>query len=220
MASAPPSASSTKETTNYARLCRLLVDIGTQALRDTFDAIHAPGNLHSVLAAKKPTLQYLRKKKIINQIQWRKLFPAIPNLVSSHDFDTTLLMVLLRNLCGLTAPLTGWDALPAVTDLSREADIARVKYFRNTVYGHAKNASVDDVKFNDHWRDIRDTLVRLGGVTYKTAIDDLRNECMDPEIEDCYMELLAEWKRDDDNIKDQLNEIMKKLDALADKGKI
>ena len=220
MASAPPSASSTKETTNYARLCRLLVDIGTQALRDTLDAIHAPGNLHSVLAAKKPTLQYLRKKKIINQIQWRKLFPAIPNLVSSHDFDTTLLMVLLRNLCGLTAPLTGWDALPAVTDLSREADIARVKYFRNTVYGHAKNASVDDVKFNDHWRDIRDTLVRLGGVTYKTAIDDLRNECMDPEIEDCYMELLGEWKRDDDNIKDQLNEIMKKLDALADKGKI
>ena len=220
MASAPPSASSTKETTNYARLCRLLVDIGTQALRDTFDAIHAPGNLHSVLAAKKPTLQYLRKKKIINQIQWRKLFPAIPNLVSSHDFDTTLLMVLLRNLCGLTAPLTGWDALPVVTDLSREADIARVKYFRNTVYGHAKNASVDDVKFNDHQRDIRDTLVRLGGVTYKTAIDDLRNECMDPEIEDCYMELLGEWKRDDDNIKDQLNEIMKKLDALADKGKI
>ena len=220
MASAPPSASSTKETTNYARLCRLLVDIGTQALRDTFDAIHAPGNLHSVLAAEKPTLQYLRKKKIINQIQWRKLFSAIPNLVSSRDFDTTLLMVLLRNLCGLTAPLTGWDALPAVTDLSREADIARVKYFRNTVYGHAKNASVDDVKFNDHWRDIRDTLVRLGGVTYKTAIDDLRNECMDPEIEDFYMELLAEWKRDDDNIKDQLNEIMKKLDALADKGKI
>ena len=220
MASAPPSASSTKETTNYARLCRLLVDIGTQALRDTFDAIHAPGNLHSVLAAKKPTLQYLRKKKIINQIQWRKLFPAIPNLVSSRDFDTTLLMVLLRNLCGLTAPLTGWDALPVVTDLSREADIARVKYFRNTVYGHAKNASVDDVKFNDHWREIRDTLVRLGGVTYKTAIDDLRNECMDPEIEDCYMELLGEWKRDDDNIKDQLNEIMKKLDALADKGKI
>ena len=220
MASAPPSASSTKETSNYARLCRLLVDIGTQALRDTFDAIHAPGNLHSVLAAEKPTLQYLRKKKIINQIQWRKLFPAIPNLVSSRDFDTTLLMVLLRNLCGLTAPLTGWDALPAVTDLSREADIARVKYFRNTVYGHAENASVDDVKFNDHWRDIRDTLVRLGGVTYKTAIDDLRNECMDPEIEDCYMELLGEWKRDDDNIKDQLNEIMKKLDALADKGKI
>ena len=215
MASATPTASSTKETTNYARLCRLLVDIGTQALRDTFHAIHAPGNLHSVLAAKEPTLQSLRAKRIINPTQWGKLFPAIPNSVSTHSFDTTLLMILLRNLCGFTAPLTGWDAMPAVTDLSREADIARVKYFRNTVYGHAENASVDDVKFNDYWCDIRDTLVRLGGVSYKAAIDDLRNECMDPEVEDHYMELLSEWKKDEDNIKDQLDEIMKKLDALA-----
>ena len=215
MASAAPTASSTKETTNYARLCRLLVDIGTQALRDTLNSLHPPANLYTVLAANKPTLQSLRAKRIINPTQWGKLFPAIPNSVSTHSFDTTLLMILLRNLCGFTAPLTGWDAMPAVTDLSREADIARVKYFRNTVYGHAENASVDDVKFNDDWCDIRDTLVRLGGVSYKAAIDDLRNECMDPEVEDHYMELLSEWKKDEDNIKDQLDEIMKKLDALA-----
>ena len=216
MASATtPTASSTKETTNYARLCRLLVDIGTQALRDTLNSLHPPANLYTVLAANKPTLQSLRAKRIINPTQWGKLFPAIPNSVSTHSFDTTLLMILLRNLCGFTAPLTGWDAMPAVTDLSREADIARVKYFRNTLYGHAENASVDDVKFNDYWCDIRDTLVRLGGVSYKAAIDDLRNECMDPEVEDHYMELLSEWKKDEDNIKDQLDEIMKKLDALA-----
>ena len=215
MASATPTASSTKETTNYAKLCRLLVDIGTQALRDTLNSLHPPENLYTVLAANKPTLQSLRARRIINPTQWGKLFPAIPNSVSKHSFDTTLLMILLRNLCGFTAPLTGWDAMPAVTDLSREADIARVKYFRNTVYGHAENASVDDVKFNDYWCDWWDTLVRLGGVSYKAAIDDLRNECMDPEVEDHYMELLSEWKKDEDNIKDQLDEIMKKLDALA-----
>ena len=215
MASATPTASSTKETTNYAKLCRLLVDIGTQALRDTLNSLHPPENLYTVLAANKPTLQSLRARRIINPTQWGKLFPAIPNSVSTHSFDTTLLMILLRNLCGFTAPLTGWDAMPAVTDLSREADIARVKYFRNTVYGHAENASVDDVKFNDYWCDWWDTLVRLGGVSYKAAIDDLRNECMDPEVEDHYMELLSDWKKDEDNIKDQLDEIMKKLDALA-----
>ncbi|CAH3113199.1 unnamed protein product, partial [Pocillopora meandrina] len=207
MASAAPTASSTKETTNYARLCRLLVDIGTQALRDTLNPLHPPANLYTVLAENEPTLQSLKAKRIINPTQWGKLFPAIPNSVSTHSFDTTLLMILLRNLCGFTAPLTGWDALPAVTDLSREADIARVKYFRNTVNGHAENASVDDVKFNEYWLDIRDTLVRLGGVTYGAAIDDLRKECMDPEAEDHYMELLGEWKKDEDNIKDQLNEI-------------
>ncbi|CAH3128579.1 unnamed protein product [Pocillopora meandrina] len=220
MASAAPTALSTKETTNYARLCRLLVDIGTQALRDTFDAIHAPGNLHSVLAAKKPTLQSLRKQKVINHIQWGKLYPAILTSVSSRDFDTTLLMVLLRNLCGLTAPPTGWDAFPAITDLSKEADIARVKYFRNTVYGHAEKASVDDVKFNDYWRDIRDTLVRLGGVTYEAAIDNLRNECMDPEVEGHFLELLSQWKKDENSIKDQLDVITKNLEVLTSKDEV
>ena len=76
-------------------------------------------------------------------------------------------MILLRNICGLVPPLTGWDALPGATDVSREADIARIKYFRNTVYGHAEQAFVDDVTFDTHWQEIRDTLVKLGGVTYK-----------------------------------------------------
>ena len=214
MASATPTTSSSKETTNYARLCRLLVDVGTQALRDTLDAIHPPANLPSVLAANKRTLQSLRVKKIINPIQWGKLFPAIPTAVSSRDFDTTLLMVLLRNLCGLTAPMTGWDALPAVTDLSREADIARVKYFRNTVYGHAEKASVDDISFNNFWSDIRNTLVRLGGVTYQAAIDKLRNETMDPDIEDHYVGLLSEWKKDENNVIEELSEMRKIQEEL------
>ncbi|XP_078374589.1 uncharacterized protein LOC144658124 [Oculina patagonica] len=221
MAAAAPTASS-KETTNYARLCRLLVDVGTQALRDQFDAIHSPANLPTVLAANKTTLQSLRARKIINATQWGKLFPAIPSSVSSRDFDTTLLMVLLRNLCGLLPPATGWDTLPAVTDVSLEADIARVKFFRNTVYAHAEHASVDDATFNTYWQDIRDTLVRLGGVQYRAAIDNLETECMDPEIEDHYKDLLSQWKKDEENIKDELKEIgteirnvMKKLDDLA-----
>ncbi|XP_078377190.1 uncharacterized protein LOC144660444 isoform X2 [Oculina patagonica] len=215
-------ASSTKETTNYARLCRLLVDVGTQSLRDTFDTIHSTANLPTVLAANKTTLQSLRARKIINATQWGKLFPAIPSSVSSRDFDTTLLMVLLRNLCGLLPPATGWDTLPAVTDVSLEADIARVKFFRNTVYAHAEHASVDDATFNTYWQDIRDTLVRLGGVQYRAAIDNLETECMDPEIEDHYKDLLSQWKKDEENIKDELKEIgteirnvMKRLDDLA-----
>ena len=215
MACAAPTASSSKETTNYARLCRLLVDIGTQALRDTFDAIHAPATLHTVLARNKTMLQSLRTRKIINPTQWGKLFPVIPNSVSSRDFDVTLLMVLLRNVCGLLSPITGWDTLPAVTDVNHEADIARVKYFRNTVYAHAEHASVDDARFKTYWQDIRDTLVRLGGVKYKAAIDNLETECMDPDIEDHYKEVLNQWKRDENSVKDQLEMIIKRLDEMT-----
>ena len=167
MASATPATPATKETTNYARLCCVLVDVGTCALRDCFDAICAPSALHTILAASHPTLRSLRSRRIINATQWGKLFPAISTSVSSKHFDITLLMTLLRNICGLAPPITGWNVLPAATDLSRKADIARVKYFRNTVYAHAEHASIDDATFNTHWKEIRDTLVRLGGVTYK-----------------------------------------------------
>jgi len=124
-------------------------------------------------------------------------------------------MVLLRNICGLLSPITGWDAFPAVTDLTREADIARIKYFRNTVYAHAEHASVDDATFNTYWQDIRDTLVRLGGVKYKAAIDNLETECMDPDIEDHYKELLNQWKRDENSLKDQLETVIKRLDEMT-----
>ena len=219
MASAAPATSSNKKTTNYARLCRLLVDVGTQALRDTLDVIHKPSILHTVLVTNKPTLQGLRSRRIINATQWAKLFPVIPSSVSSTTFDITLLTILLRNLGSLPSPITGWDTLPAAKDMSREADIARLKYFRNNVYAHAEQASVDDTMFNAYWQDIRDTLVRLGGVRYRAVIDNLETECMDPEMEDHYKQGLREWKKDEDNIRDELKDIgtkkadvMKKLD--------
>ena len=213
MASAPTLAPSTKESTNYARLCRLLVDGGTKALRYTFDKYHSPANLFNVLnagSAEHSTLQSIRKKKIINATQWGKLYPSPPSSVTSGDFDITLLMVLLRNICGLTAPATttpgsthSWDSLPPASDTSIEANIARVKYYRNSVYGHAKQASVDDPTFNSLWRDISAALVALG--VDAAAITKLKTETMDPDTEKHYRELLKEWKKDEDNIKDQLN---------------
>ena len=205
MASAPTLAPSTKETTNYARLCRLLVDGGTKALRYIFDKFHSPANLFTVLKAGSPehsTLQSLKKKRIINATQWGKLYPSPPSSVTSEDFDITLLMVLLRNMCGLAAPATGWDSLPSASDTSFEANIARVKYYRNSVYGHAEQASVDDPTFNLLWKDISAALVALG--VDAAAITKLKTEAMDPDLEKHYRELLKEWKKDEDNIKDQL----------------
>ncbi|KAL9970926.1 hypothetical protein ACROYT_G023386 [Oculina patagonica] len=216
MAFAAPTFPCTKETTNYARLCRLLVDVGSQVLRDTFDRIHAPTNLHTNLArpAVHNVLQSLRKRKVLNPTQWGKLYPAIKSSVSSRDFDITLLMVLLRNICGLVPPVTGWDNLPSGADVTPEADIARVKFYRNTVYGHASQASVDDAAFGIYWTEIREALVRLGGADYGVAIDDLKDECMDPDIEEHYQELLKQWKTDEENIQDKLDNMDKKLDDL------
>ena len=209
MASAPTLAPSSKQTTNYARLCRLLVDGGTKALRHTFDKLHSPVNLFDVLKAGSShhsTLQSLKKKRTSNDTQWVKLYPSPHSSITSGDFDITLLMVLLRNVCGLAAPATGWDSLPPALDSSVEANIARVKYYRNTVYGHASQASVDDPTFNSLWRDISAALIALG--VDAAAIAKLKTETMDPDTEKHYSEAK---ERKEDNIQDQIDK-MKGID--------
>ena len=211
LATAPSSFASTKGTTNYARLCRLLVDVGSQVLRSTFDKIHPPATLHTVLGSTSvhyATLQSLYKgrKKVLNPTQWGKLYPTHAP-VSSAAFDITLLTVLLRNICGLGPPANGWDRLPLATNISIADDIARVKYYRNTVYGHASQASVDDSSFSAYWQEVREALVRLGGAHFRAEIDNLEHDCMDPDIEEHYRELVKQWKKDDDSIKDKLEEM-------------
>ena len=213
---AAPSFESTRETTNYARLCRLLVDVGTHVLRETFDNLRPPGALSEVLVSPPvfSILQSLRRKRILNPSQWGKLFPAIKHSVSSREFDITLLMVLLRNICNLIPPATGWDILPPPTDKTTVAEIVRIKYYRNTVYGHANEASVDDVTYVAYWQDIKYTLERLGGRHYQYTIDRLETESIDPEYEEHYQDLLRQWVKDEENIKDKLDQIAETLGRM------
>ena len=217
MASPAPTFHSTKETTNYARLCRLLVDVGANVLRETFDKKRPTGSLDTVLSTPltHAILQKLRTKRVLNPTQWCKLYPVFKSSVSSTNFDITLLMVLLRNICGLVPPPTGWDSLPAATDLTPEADIVRIKFYRNTVYGHASEASVDDTTFSQYWQDIQDALVRLGGTCYQGAIDNLKTECMDPKMDDHYQEILKQWVKDEISIREKLDEIGENVARLA-----
>ena len=136
------------------------------------------------------------------------MYPAIPSTVSSANFDISLLYILLRNICDLATPATGWENSPATTDQSLEADIIRIKNFRNSVYAHVSKASIDDTTFNGYWSDIRDVLVRLGGASYDEAITTLETECMDPSVEADCKNLLKEWKKQDDYITDQLDLIV------------
>ena len=207
---------STKETTNYARLCRLLVDIGSQVLRSTFDKMHPPATLHTVLGSTSvhyATLQslYKGKKKVLNPRQWGRLYPT-HSPVSSAAFDIKLLTVLLRNICGLSPPVNGWDRLPPTTNISITDDIARVKCYRNIVYGHASQASVDDISFSAYWQEIREALVRLGGAHFRSEIDNLEHDCMDPDIEEHYRELMKQWREDVDSIKDKVEKTEGNMD--------
>ena len=214
---AKPSFNSSREAANYARLCRLLVDVGSEVLRKIFDRLCPPEALWEVLTSPSvmSVLQSL-KGRVLTHSQWDKLFPSNKHKVSSTEFDITLLMVLVRNICDLAPPSTGWDNLPPSTDISMQADIARIKYYRNTVYAHTNKASLQDTEYYTYWQEIKDTLVRLGGQQCENTINDLETGGMDPEMEGPFQDLLRQWVKDDENIKDGIDEIKDKLDKITE----
>ena len=185
------------------------MDVGSEVLRETFDKLRPPGDLEMFLGSPSVSfkLKSLRDKRILNREQWGNLYPKISSQVSSKNFDITLLMVLLRNISGLNPPSTGWHKPPPSADLSREADIARVKYYRNEVFSHATRTSVDDATFQRHWEDIGKTLTRLGGPAYGTVIEGLKWDFLNVEQEKHYNELLKKWELDKDSITNKLDNL-------------
>ena len=158
-----------QEKANFSRLSRLLVDKGTEALRNTFDGIHAPVSLPVVLNAKKSSLLKL-KPRVINTLQWDLLYPPSGNPPDSKNFDVTLVTVLLRNICGF--PKTGWNIMPLDADRSTQANIVRIKSYRNEVYAHVTSTRVDNATFKILWQKISQALVELN--IPQNDVDDLK----------------------------------------------
>ena len=197
---------SSPEKTNGAKLSRLIIDGGRLALQKLFDSIPPPDTLQMFFNKHYVTLQGLQRSRILNTKQWELLFPPTGAPPNSSNFDITLLFVLLRNVCGLCPPATGWDNKPLEADKSREANLARIKWFRNELYGHVTTTGIDVHLFNKYWTELSDTLVQLG--LDQLEIDRLRDAPLD---EDSYLDLLTEWKTQEDDIKEQLHDIKEQL---------
>ena len=176
---------SSGEKYNALTLIRLIVELGTEALRRTFNRYH-PGNLQVVLSAHKGTFLNLKLRKIIDQNQLDKLYPAASVSPSINDFDISLLSVLLRNIyTGSLKPPRDpiWDRPPSSSDHSTEADIVRVRRFRNEHLGHISNTDVSDIDFQSLWAEFSAPLVRLG--IKQSEIDELKNELLNKYLVRC-----------------------------------
>lgn len=120
---------------NGARVSRLLIDKGTKAVRNIFSSIHAPATLNATLTSYRVFFNGLR---YVNCSQMDILFPPSGVQSKAEDYDITLLFILLRNICNLNPPVStgSWNTNPPVSDTSMEANLVRIKYYRNIVYGH------------------------------------------------------------------------------------
>ena len=209
---------STPGKANFQRVTRLLISGGTTLLREIFDIRCPPSDLPRIL--KNPATKKKLAAAKLTRPQWDCLYPSPGTYGKSEDFDVTLLFRLLRTICNLIPPSTGWDALPASTDHSLVADLIRIKYYRNSVYGHVdKHMEIRDDEFPSLWQEISKALLGIADQIntkkkdeWQKAVDKFLKDPLTAQDERNVQELLY-WYRTDTEAK----EYIKKLDSSIEK---
>ena len=212
---------STRGKENFQRISRLLISGGTTLLREIFDQLCPPSNFPVIL--KNPATEKQLRSAKLTKPQWDCLYPSPGLYGKSVDFDVTLLFKLLRTICNLIPPAKGWDALPTNTDHSLAADLVRIKYYRNTLYGHVnQNMEITDDEFLSLWHDLSEALVRIVGqispsktVQWQVAIFNFLRNPLTAEDERNVQELL-EWYRNDMEVKESVEELKSKIEKVQD----
>ena len=97
--------------------------------------------------------------------------------------------------------------MPGSTDNSREANIVRIKLFRNKLFGHVPGTSVSRLDFEAHWVEVGSTLRSLG--INQDEIDRLKAEqCGEEEID----RVRTEWNESEKEVVIKLDRLEKKFD--------
>ena len=214
----------TDEKANFQRLTRLLMRGGLALLKEVFDSIHPPPNLPAVLSnpAINAQLLTLRRNRVLTHPEWNCLYnPSGPGTYGkSTDFDISLLCKLLRAICNLTPPITGWDNLPNSTDHSLGADLIRIRIYRNSIYGHNHSIEITNADFEKLWREISEVLLRIAiGISsarrneWKTSIEMFFHEPLTPDAKECVDELRL-WYLIDMDTKDKLEKLDEKMEKM------
>ena len=207
----------TDEKANFQRLTRLLMRGGLSLLKEVFDSIHPSHNLPAVLSnpAIKAQLQTLKRNRVLTHPEWNCLYnPSGPGMYGkSTDFDISLLCKLLRAICSLTPPITGWDNLPSSTDHSLGADLVRIRIYRNTIYGHNHSMEMTNAEFEKLWMEISEALLRIASSIssakrdeWKKSIESFFHEPLTPDAQENVLQLRA-WYRKEMETKDKVEEL-------------
>jgi hypothetical protein len=116
------------------RLQIIIIDGGLLVLRNIIDqTLTAYGlTLSACLNNEKATIARLKSRAVITQSQYDILFPTGGQAPTTSEMDFTLIVCLLRCLkCFGLNKKFDWNTKPISTDLTVEADIYRLKAYRN-----------------------------------------------------------------------------------------
>ena len=175
---------------------QLLIEKATEILRNKFHQYFSsdPKTLYQQLSCHQSLLKKYLRQRILYKDQYALLFPK-NGLTDSGSFDICLLTFLLRQLCGLPSPATGWSVLPLPTDQTESAHLVRIRFGRNKVqHGGLK---WDFTNFTQVWDEITDSIIALGCT--KNEINNLRTCPLDSttvqKLQQCRAQLKASLER-------------------------
>ncbi|XP_033730131.1 uncharacterized protein LOC117319436 [Pecten maximus] len=203
----------TKETTNYARICRLVIDVFPDVFRELL-VTRLPSGLPYVLSS--------QKGQIISQLnkqQKKMLYPSGGVFQGSEkDMDVSLLYILLRNLGNITPHGKGWGNVPDAADRCLSANIDRLRIHRNEIV-HANIAYLSNSDFRTRWADIRQSVEDIQNSDLKTgmfvqAVDSILTMTMDPDVERKYIILVKKIEGEISDMKERQDEMATNLDNL------
>ncbi|XP_060553715.1 uncharacterized protein LOC132714806 [Ruditapes philippinarum] len=205
MATASPGqASSSKAQQNRCRLFRLqmlIIDGGLQILRNILDTKLQNVSLSSFLQQERSTITKLKSRGIITQVQYDLLFPSGGSGPATTDLDITLIICLLRNIktFGLNKNFK-WNSIPAQGDTSVEADIFRLKVYRNELSHISSTSGITLNVFTTKWTEIEQVLLRLNTTVspipdLQTMIDDFKVNPLDPQAERRVQKAIDSWHK-------------------------
>ena len=194
-----------EEKTNGTRFARLMIDEGTYVLkRFLLSCISPHKTLGDVLQTNLRKLENLKRKRVIFDDQWEKLFPPSGDSPDEEIFDITLLHLLIRELCNLPAPVRGWHKMPAEDDESLQANITRIKCFRNELC-HSHSTGIPNGEFEDKWNKITSSLQAIEVEVYQKKIQSLKNDPIDHDTRRAVEEQVKQWRIFQQQDEDELN---------------
>lgn len=180
---------STRETTNFARVARIILGPCTSVLRDILKKEIPPFGFHHTVNTFFANSDK-HKKSTISETQKQLVLKG-----KYSEFDITLLYYLLRNVCSIPQHTNLWGNVPNQVDRSVSANTERMRILRNE-YGHTTDFFLSDSDFEQKWKDIfqivKELESNLGtGTDHQDALLKLKTCSMDPDEEKKYIQKLS-----------------------------
>lgn len=185
---------SNRETTNFARISRIILGPCSDVLCAVLMKKIRPSDLPKYVRTYLAKLPAQKKPPITKEQE------TLINKAKYSDFDITLLYFLLRNISNIPPHTNQWGYIPISGDKSLSANIEKIRLIRNE-FGHSSEISISDTDFNKKWQEIfdivRDLESYIGNTTiYQDAVKLIKTCSMDPDLSNKYIEeLIALNKR-------------------------